>query len=68
MILMWPFFYKKKNTFSLFLQIADGPLKLQERDFAGTPYVPVYVMLPVRYSNSTHVLSLFTFRLFSFSS
>lgn len=21
--------------------------KLQERDFAGTPYVPVYVLLPV---------------------
>lgn len=23
------------------------PTKLQERDFAGTTYVPVYVMLPV---------------------
>ena len=23
------------------------PPKLQERDFAGTPYIPVYVMLPV---------------------
>ena len=33
---------------SLFLQIADEPLKLLERDFSGSPYVPVYVMLPVR--------------------
>ena len=23
------------------------PSNLQERDFAGTPYVPVYVLLPV---------------------
>lgn len=23
------------------------PTKLQERNFSGTPYVPVYVMLPV---------------------
>lgn len=23
--------------------------KLEERDFAGTPYVPVYVMLPVSF-------------------
>lgn len=29
------------------LQIADMPLKLPERDFAGTPYIPVFVMLPV---------------------
>nr|DAD47367.1 TPA_asm: hypothetical protein HUJ06_017304 [Nelumbo nucifera] len=28
-------------------QVVDVPLKLQERDFAGTPYVPVYVMLPL---------------------
>lgn len=32
-------------------KIADGPLKLQERDFAGTPYVPVYVMLPLSVIN-----------------
>lgn len=31
------------------------PTKLQERDFAGTPYVPVYVMLPVS------LLSLLTY-------
>ncbi|XP_057980650.1 beta-amylase 2, chloroplastic-like isoform X2 [Malania oleifera] len=28
-------------------QVVDIPSKLQERDFAGTPYVPVYVMLPL---------------------
>ncbi|XP_043713169.1 beta-amylase 2, chloroplastic-like [Telopea speciosissima] len=28
-------------------QVIDIPPKLQERDFAGTPYVPVYVMLPL---------------------
>lgn len=28
-------------------QVVDIPQKLQERDFAGTPYVPVYVMLPL---------------------
>ncbi|KHG19614.1 Beta-amylase 7 [Gossypium arboreum] len=28
-------------------QIIGLPLKLPERDFAGTPYVPVYVMLPL---------------------
>ncbi|XP_051132863.1 beta-amylase 7-like isoform X2 [Andrographis paniculata] len=28
-------------------QIVSMPTKLQERDFAGTPYVPVYVMLPL---------------------
>ncbi|KAJ9681479.1 hypothetical protein PVL29_020378 [Vitis rotundifolia] len=28
-------------------QVVDMPLKLQERDFAGTPYIPVYVMLPL---------------------
>ncbi|KAF5204572.1 Beta-amylase [Thalictrum thalictroides] len=28
-------------------QIVDIPSKLPERDFAGTPYVPVYVMLPL---------------------
>ncbi|KAI9182174.1 hypothetical protein LWI28_022777 [Acer negundo] len=28
-------------------QIVDMPPKLPERDFAGTPYVPVYVMLPL---------------------
>ncbi|KAL5859754.1 hypothetical protein ACOSQ4_001050 [Xanthoceras sorbifolium] len=28
-------------------QIVDIPLKLPERDFAGTPYVSVYVMLPL---------------------
>lgn len=28
-------------------QVIDFPPKLQERDFAGTPYVPVYVMLPL---------------------
>ncbi|RVX09986.1 Beta-amylase 2, chloroplastic [Vitis vinifera] len=33
------------------VEIADGPLKLQERDFAGTPYVPVYVMLPLSVIN-----------------
>lgn len=31
------------------LQIADLPARLPERDLAGTPYVPVYVMLPVSY-------------------
>ena len=31
------------------LQIADIPPRLPERDFAGSPYVPVYVMLPVSY-------------------
>lgn len=29
------------------LQIGDIPPRLPERNFAGTPYVPVYVMLPV---------------------
>ncbi|PIA49403.1 hypothetical protein AQUCO_01300313v1 [Aquilegia coerulea] len=28
-------------------QIMDIPSKMPERDFAGTPYVPVYVMLPL---------------------
>ncbi|XP_008787505.2 beta-amylase 2, chloroplastic-like isoform X2 [Phoenix dactylifera] len=28
-------------------QVMDGPPKIPERDFAGTPYVPVYVMLPL---------------------
>ncbi|KAL6981959.1 Beta-amylase 7 [Sarracenia purpurea var. burkii] len=28
-------------------QVIDIPQKLHERDFAGTPYVPVYVMLPL---------------------
>ncbi|KAF5731729.1 beta-amylase 7 isoform X1 [Tripterygium wilfordii] len=28
-------------------QIASMPSKLPERDFSGTPYVPVYVMLPL---------------------
>ncbi|PIM99564.1 Beta-amylase [Handroanthus impetiginosus] len=28
-------------------QVVDMPTKLQGRDFAGTPYVPVYVMLPL---------------------
>ncbi|CAL5381923.1 unnamed protein product [Camellia sinensis] len=28
-------------------QAADKPPKLQERDFSGTSYVPVYVMLPL---------------------
>ncbi|KAK6920122.1 BES1/BZR1 plant transcription factor, N-terminal [Dillenia turbinata] len=28
-------------------QVIDLPTKLQERDFVGTPYVPVYVMLPL---------------------
>ncbi|CAI9101835.1 OLC1v1039252C1 [Oldenlandia corymbosa var. corymbosa] len=28
-------------------QIVEMPTKLQERDFAGTPYVPVYVLLPL---------------------
>lgn len=28
-------------------QVVILPQRLQERDFAGTPYVPVYVMLPV---------------------
>ncbi|KVH89109.1 hypothetical protein Ccrd_008910 [Cynara cardunculus var. scolymus] len=28
-------------------QVVDMPSKLQERDFAGTPYVPVYVLLPL---------------------
>ncbi|XP_062090333.1 beta-amylase 2, chloroplastic [Humulus lupulus] len=28
-------------------QVEDKPAKIQERDFAGTPYVPVYVMLPL---------------------
>ena len=31
------------------LQIVDLPPRLPERDLAGTPYVPVYVMLPVSY-------------------
>ncbi|KAI7979649.1 Beta-amylase 7, partial [Camellia lanceoleosa] len=28
------------------IRAADKPPKLQERDFSGTAYVPVYVMLP----------------------
>ncbi|XP_021904322.1 beta-amylase 7 isoform X2 [Carica papaya] len=28
-------------------QVVDIPSKLSERNFAGTPYVPVYVMLPL---------------------
>lgn len=28
-------------------QRLDAPSIMQERDFSGTPYVPVYVMLPV---------------------
>ncbi|GAB2271701.1 Beta-amylase 7 [Dionaea muscipula] len=28
-------------------QVLHQPSKLQERDFAGTPYIPVYVMLPL---------------------
>ncbi|PSS04351.1 Beta-amylase [Actinidia chinensis var. chinensis] len=28
-------------------QVADKPPKVQERDFSGTAYVPVYVMLPL---------------------
>ncbi|PWA93190.1 beta-amylase 7 [Artemisia annua] len=28
-------------------QVVDMPSNLQERDFAGTPYVPVYVLLPL---------------------
>ncbi|OVA14036.1 Glycoside hydrolase [Macleaya cordata] len=28
-------------------EVMDIPMKLQERDFAGSPYVPVYVMLPL---------------------
>ncbi|XP_057463367.1 beta-amylase 7-like [Actinidia eriantha] len=28
-------------------QVIDIPQKLQERDLAGTPYVPVYLMLPL---------------------
>lgn len=28
-------------------QVVDMSSKLQERDFAGTPYVPVYVLLPL---------------------
>ncbi|XP_071701296.1 beta-amylase 7-like isoform X2 [Rutidosis leptorrhynchoides] len=28
-------------------QVVDMPSKLQERDFAGTPYVPVFVLLPL---------------------
>lgn len=28
-------------------QVVDMHTKLQERDFAGTPYIPVYVMLPL---------------------
>ncbi|GKE24558.1 beta-amylase 7, partial [Tanacetum coccineum] len=27
-------------------QVVDMPSNLQQRDFAGTPYVPVYVLLP----------------------
>ncbi|XP_010934795.1 beta-amylase 2, chloroplastic isoform X5 [Elaeis guineensis] len=30
-----------------FRQVMDGPPKIPERNFAGTPYVPVYVMLPL---------------------
>ncbi|EPS60387.1 hypothetical protein M569_14415, partial [Genlisea aurea] len=29
-------------------QVVDMPAKLLERDFSGTPFVPVFVMLPVR--------------------
>ncbi|GJS34194.1 beta-amylase 7 [Tanacetum coccineum] len=28
-------------------QVVDMPSNLQQRDFAGTPYVPVYVLLPL---------------------
>jgi beta-amylase len=36
----------------LLLQVPEVAPRPPERDFAGTPYVPVYVMLPV----STHLL------------
>lgn len=36
---------------------------LQERDFSGTPYVPVYVMLPVSSSFYSSLLHL-TFKIF----
>lgn len=42
--------------------MGDMPPKLQERDFAGTPYIPVYVMLPVSiliYSYSVSILLVF---------
>ncbi|KAK4371917.1 hypothetical protein RND71_007301 [Anisodus tanguticus] len=32
-------------------QVVDMHTKLQERDFAGTPYIPVYVMLPLGVTN-----------------
>ncbi|CAK9134411.1 unnamed protein product [Ilex paraguariensis] len=28
-------------------EVVDEPPELQERDFSGTPYVPIYVMLPL---------------------
>ncbi|CAN6461679.1 unnamed protein product [Victoria cruziana] len=31
-------------------QVIDLPPRVKERDFAGTPYVPVYVMLPVSWN------------------
>jgi beta-amylase len=36
----------------LLLQVPEVAPRPPERDFAGTPYIPVYVMLPVR----THLL------------
>ncbi|KAB2597685.1 beta-amylase 7 [Pyrus ussuriensis x Pyrus communis] len=35
------------TTFPSKSQIVDIPLKLQERDFSSTAYIPVYVMLPL---------------------
>lgn len=35
------------NLFYLFVQVVNVHGRMPERDFAGTPYVPVYVMLPV---------------------
>lgn len=43
----------------VFLQALDTPPKLQERDFVGTPYVPVYVMLPVSCIDFLFVWHLF---------
>jgi beta-amylase len=39
------------------LQVPDVSPRPPERDFAGTPYVPVYVMLPVS-THLFHVLRL----------
>nr|QUM93263.1 beta-amylase 7 transcript variant X5 [Dendrobium nobile] len=36
-------------------QVIDLPQRLPERDFAGTPYVPVHVMLPVRILKSINI-------------